>query len=625
MASVTLSKTSAYPGDTVKIDVNNGLAMSGSYRLRYGAGAGGSGTIASGEDVITKKSFSWTVPYSATNKLAQHVMQNGSAAVTIYWTQYDDYTGQYARGNSSLTVQRVDIPSFQTDKQEYGLGSTVVFTIRPSTSLYRHKITYVCGGKSGTAVPEFSGTSSSAQTQSFILPSDLQMGDSIVFTLHTMFGGTDIGTSSISARLSSPLWLAKGSCDVGDTVVIHLSLSGAWTLVWEYGGSSHELYSGAGGEYEWVVPLGVGKAFPSARSGEITVRGTAGGETYEAKLTVNVPDKEENRPSVSYVLSPAGEQMSVSPSIYYQVIRGVQAEISASSPTSSIYKYELICEGVASESSSPSLRSQNFRQSGPVEVTVNVYDQRGYVTSVTETLTVEAYARPYIVPHSGDIRPVAERRGSESKDLYCRFGASCTVINGTEGSVKLRIDEGEWQTIAPTASGKWEGAQTLLNALPDITAVYKIYLCAEDALGISNVLLVEVSSTGTPLHLAEGGRRIGFGGFVNNATQDRTHHFWKSIFHAGADLSDNLCGKLNGGAGSWEWSQTRDTIDLFNLFLCEVLSGETVQGCFLACRAGNILMGQQGGETLKLEKSAVWGLASCAITSGTEIRIIAIL
>lgn len=625
MASVTLSKASAYPGDTVKIDVNNGLAMSGSYQLRYGAGEGGSGTIASGEDVISKKSFSWTVPYSTTNKLAQYVMQNGSAAVTIYWTQYDDYTGQYARGNSSLTVQRVGIPSFQTDKQEYGLGSTVVFTVRPSTSLYRHKITYVCGGKSGTAVPEFSGTSSSAQTQSFILPSDLQMGASIVFTLHTMFGGTDIGTSSISAQLSSPLWLSKESCDVGDTVVVHLSLSGAWTLVWEYGGSSHELYSGEGGEYEWTVPLAVGKAFPSARSGEITVRGTAGGESYEAKLTVNVPDKAENRPSVSYVLSPVGEQMSVSPSIYYQGIRGVQAEISASSPTSSIYKYELVCEGVASESSSPSLRSQNFRQSGPVEVTVNVYDQRGYVTSAAETLTVEAYARPYIAPHSGDIRPVAERRGSENKDLYCRFGASCTVINGTEGSVKLRIDEGEWQTIGPTASGKWEGAQTFLNALPDITAVYKVYLRAEDALGISNVLLVEVASTGTPLHLAEGGRRIGFGGFVNNATEDRTHHFWKSVFHAGADLSDNLCGELNGGAGSWEWSQTRDVIDLFNLFLCEVLSGEAVQGCFLACRAGNILTGQQGGETLKLEKSTVWGLSSCTITSGTEIRIIAIL
>ena len=625
MASVTLSKTSAYPGETVKIDVNNGLAMSGSYQLRYGAGDGGSGTIASGEDVITKKTFSWTIPYSATNKLAQYVMQNGAAAVTIYWTQYDDYTGQYARGNSSLTVQRVGIPSFQTDKQEYSLGSTVVFTVQPSTNLYRHKITYVCGGKSGTAVPEFSGTSSSAQTQSFILPSDLQMGASIVFTLHTMFGGADIGTSSISAQLSSPLWLSKESCDVGDTVVIHLSLSGAWTLVWEYGGSSHELYSGEGGEYEWAVPLAVGKAFPSARSGEITVRGTAGGESYEAKLTVNVPDKAENRPSVSYVLSPAGEQMSVSPSIYYQSIRGVQAEISASSPTSSIYKYELVCEGVASESSSPSLRSQNFRQSGPVEVIVNVYDQRGYVTSAAETLTVEAYARPYITPHSGDIRPVAERRGSENKDLYCRFGASCTVINGTEGSVKLRIDEGEWQTIAQTASGKWEGAQTFLNALPDITAVYKVYLRAEDALGISNVLLVEVASTGTPLHLAEGGRRIGLGGFVNNATQDRTHHFWKSVFHAGADLSDNLCGKLNGGAGSWEWSQTRDVIDLFNLFLCEVLSGEAVQGCFLACRAGNILTGQQGGETLKLEKSTVWGLSSCTITSGTEIRIIAIL
>ena len=152
-----------------------------------------------------------------------------------------------------------------------------------------------------------------------------------------------------------------------------------------------------------------------------------------------------------------------------------------------------------------------------------------------------------------------------------------------------------------------------------------MYLSVEDALGVSNVLLVEVPSTGTPLHLAEGGRRIGFGGFVNNATPDRTHHFWRSVFHAGADVSDNLCGTLSGGAGSWQWSQSRDVIDSFNLFLCEVLAGGATAGCFLACRSGNVLMGYYGTEELKMEKDTAWGLTSCTVTGGTSIRVIALL
>lgn len=634
-ATLTASPAVVAPGGSVSIKVENGFGISGSYTLKYYINGTGTGySIASGSEVVSTKTFSWSVPTASSNALVRAVMASGSVSVTIKWSQYDDYSGISSSGSVSVTVKRAEAPSFITDAAEYSIGDTVTFTINPSSSLYRHKITYTCGSQSGTAVAEFSGTGSGQQRKTFVIPSGLALGNTMVFLLTTEYAGTSIGSSTASVRLASPMWVPDAEPDVGDTVQIRTNLVGTWTFSWSYGEETQTIASGVtAGSYDWTIPAAVAMAFPTYTSATITVKGvytpaSGSAETYTQDIHVSVPNVSAARPVVSAELVPAGEAMTINPSVYYQNIRGVKATVTASSDYAEITGFALTLEGVTTVGTGVSanvMQSAAFQQSGQVPVTITVTDSRGYQTQAEYTLEVVPYTRPAIVPHSGDIRAVAERSGDERKDLLVRFGAVCSVVDGAEGSVKLRVDSGAWQTVASTTSGAWEGAQTKVNALPDISAVYKVYLSVEDALGVSNVLLVEVPSTGTPLHLAEGGRRIGFGGFVNNATPDRTHHFWRSVFHAGADVSDNLCGTLSGGAGSWQWSQSRDVIDSFNLFLCEVLTGDTTVGCFLACRSGNVLMGYYGTETLRMEKDTAWGLTSCTVTGGTSIRVIALL
>lgn len=627
-ATVTASPSTVYLGGSVSITVRNGYGITGSYTLSYGYGR-----IASGNDYVDSKTFSWSVPTSASNKLVSSVLTYGAASTTISWNQYDSYSSTSMSGSTTVTVRRADVPAFSLDAGKYSIGDTVTFTINGSSSLYTHTITYTCGSQTGT-VASFSG-SGSKQTRTWTVPTGLELGNVITFTMTTKYSSTTLGSSTQNAQIASPMWVSDSEPDVGDTIQIRTSLEGKWDFSWTYGEETQSIAEGVTEtSYDWTIPPAVAMAFPALTNASVTLTGectpsnSETAETYTVTMKVTVPNVTATQPVVSAVLTPRGEGLDINPDIYYQNIRGVKATVTAASEYSTISRYAMTVESVETIGSGTKpnvLESAAFQQSGDVPVTITVTDARGYRTVLSETVPVVEYFRPAIIPYTGNVRATAERSGDEQTDLYVLFGATCMVVDGSEGAVSLRIGTGEWVSVAGTTSGAWEGSKTIVNALPDITAIYKVYLRVTDGLGMANVFLIEVPSTGTPLHLAEGGRRIGFGGFVNNATADRTHHFWKSVFHVGADVSDSLCGTLDGGAGAWQWTLTRDAIDSFNLFLCEILSADTVTGCFLACRSDNVLEGQYGTETLRMEKATTWGLDSCEITSGSSIRIIALL
>lgn len=295
----------------------------------------------------------------------------------------------------------------------------------------------------------------------------------------------------------------------------------------------------------YTIPLDVANQIPSAKTGTMTVTlytysnsdaTTQVGSASSKTFTVTVPSNSSTKPTVAMSLSPVssltGEWASNFSGLYIQGKTKVQASFSGSSAKygASISSYAMTTSGYGTDKTSP-YQSGWLSNSGTISVTGTATDSRGYSASKTSNITVISYAKPSLIPYTGEKTIVCKRCDSEgnlkSSGTYLRIKVgrkySKVVSNGvqknhcaiwyrykTEGSTSYS----SWVTlIAKDATSDYADV-ILANIVPSIKTSYIVELYSEDEIGEHVRTEFTIPTDNVTYHLKKGGKGIAFGKYA---------------------------------------------------------------------------------------------------------------
>ena len=137
---------------------------------------------------------------------------DGTKTITVWATMSTPTSQTYLPGtinmpsglNGSLTLTTIPRASTMTFTSPLTIGSQGTFTVTAASASFTHLITFTFQGTSGTVASLNAGTSVATWTPSTSLLSRLPNATSgtISYVLHTMSGGTEIGSVSYTGTLS---------------------------------------------------------------------------------------------------------------------------------------------------------------------------------------------------------------------------------------------------------------------------------------------------------------------------------------------------------------------------------------------------------------------------------------
>ncbi len=570
VSAPTVSASSVKMGNAVTIYTNR-KATSLTHTLTYSFG-GSTGTIATG----VGDSYQWTVP-----DLASKISGTTSGKCTI---TCQTYAGGTPVGSSSveivLTVPAESVPTVSLATVQMGRG-LVIYTNRKSTA-FTHEIIYTIGSK--TEVISSSVGTSTAWTphKDLAAYTGNKKSATCTITCKTYNGSALVGTQTVSLTLNVPaatvLTLDKTSVAMGKTLTIGTpGETTAYThdLTYYIAGVDGPIATDVSTGHTWDIPITLAKNIPEETSAEVTVicttrfkGSTSVVGTSSAKFTATVPNNEETRPKVKMSLECISDLPSKFAGIYVVGKTKVKATYEASSDYSTIDSYTTTFPGVvgyANPYTSPLLSN-----AGQVTITGMVEDKRGYSTTVTDTITVEPYSRPRIIPGEGQNNIICKRCNSNGDEdpggayLLIKIGRKYSQV-GSKNLCKLSYRHktdaaGEdaysdpIELLAASAASDYV-SKVIANVVPSNTTAYTIQLIAEDDIGEKDTVTVIIPTAFVTVHLAEGGHGITFGGF-----HDPSKINW-FISYFDAEFKGEVHGIYDSGeTDGWSWRKYSDGI-----------------------------------------------------------------
>jgi len=209
------------------------------------------------------------------------------------------------------------------------------------------------------------------------------------------------GTFNTIPRASKPS-LSASSVEMGKSLTITTNrATSAFThvLSYSFGSLSGTIASNVGASYAWTVPLSLANAIPSATSGS----GTITCKTYNGSTLIGTT-------SVSFKATvPASVVPSISSVAISEAVSGIAAKFggyvqhqsklkvaitAAGAYKSTVTKYQTVIQSVTY--SGASFTSNIITASGTMAVKTTVTDSRGRTATVTNNVSVLAYALPKI-------------------------------------------------------------------------------------------------------------------------------------------------------------------------------------------------------------------------------------
>lgn len=564
----TVSASSVKMGSAVTITTNR-KADSLTHTLTYSFG-GSTGTIATGVGA----SYQWTVP-----DLASKISGATSGKCTI---TCQTYSGSTLIGSKSvdivLSVPAASVPTVSLATVQ--MGKSVQINTNRKSSAFTHEITYTIGSK--TEVISGSVGTSIAWTphKDLAAYTGNKKSATCTITCKTYNGSALVGTNTVSLTLNVPnatvLTLDKTSVAMGKTLTI--GTPGETTayihdLTYYIAGLDGPIATDVSTGHTWSIPVTLAAKIPEETSAEVTVicttrfkGSTAVVGTSTATFTATVPKDETTQPKVKMSLECVSDLPSKFAGVYVAGKTKVKATYEASTDCSIIDSYTTTFPGVVGYGNP--YTSPLLSNAGQVTITGRVEDKRGYYTTVTDSITVEPYSRPRILPGEGQNSIICTRCDSNGKAdasgtwLLIEIGRKFSPV-GNKNTCKLsyrhKTDVAEdysdpIELLAAGASSDYVSVR-LQNIVPSTTTAYMIQLIAEDDIGETDIVTVLIPTAFVTAHAPEGGHGLTVGGYHDPSKYD----WFVCMFDA--EFKGEVRGLYESGVtDGWSWRKYSDGI-----------------------------------------------------------------
>ena len=152
------------------------------------------------------------------------------------------------------------------------------------------------------------------------------------------------------------------------------------------------------------------------------------GDAGYKEVTLYIPNISATQPTVAMALSPVSSLSSTFSGIYIQGKTKVQASFSGSSAKygASISSYSMTVSGLGTDTTSP-YQSGWISSYGTISVKGTAKDSRGFSASKSQNISVISYAKPSVIPYTGE-KSVVCKRCTSNGTVVCSI-ARCTAAS----------------------------------------------------------------------------------------------------------------------------------------------------------------------------------------------------
>ena len=319
--------------------------------------------------------------------------------------------------------------------------------------------------------------------------------------------------------------------------------------------------------YEHIVslPLEVANQIPNAIKGTMTVTlytysnyagTTQVGEPSSKTFTVKVPNDTTTRPSVSMTCNPVSDlSNTVFSGVYIQGVSRAKVSISATGKyNASIASYGLtaLSKGYEYPLDSVAVYTEHLETSGTVAINGRAKDSRGFVTEISQNITVIPYSKPKLVPKGGNAAVVCSRCDTTGKlsetGTFLRIAAGrnyspvMSGINQTNFcSLRYRYKaEGansysSYVTLLDRTNTSTNEVDVVLgNIVSSTTTSYMVELSVVDDIGGVTAVTFHIATEQVAFNLKEGGDGAAFGKYAERSNALEIAPSWDMFYKGGA-------------------------------------------------------------------------------------------
>lgn len=276
---------------------------------------------------------------------------------------------------------------------------------------------------------------------------------------------------------------------LGDSIYIHAnraSSSFTHTMRYVWGSKSGTIATGVGDNTKWTIPIDFATEIPNQYSGWGTIYcDTYYGNTFIGTKSVafkaSVPSS--TAPTVSLSLERPRTTASAVTG-YVQGVDQLKVTISAAGKYgASITGYSSTVDGTSYSGST--YTTSTLTKSGAIRVTATVTDSRGWQTTVSKDITVQAYAAPTVTGVSAYRCKSASDTSSDASGAYIcvKPTGSITPLGSTNGRLCTvywkKATEASWQSKALSMSAYTLSGYVIVSA--DTTASYNVFVRLQDS------------------------------------------------------------------------------------------------------------------------------------------------
>lgn len=327
----------------------------------------------------------------------------------------------------------------------------------------------------------------------------------------------------------------------------------------------------------------------TSRTVHFYLRSTIGGNTFHSSLikTFTVTENSATKPAVSLDVSlNNGSLPSIFNGLYIQGKSKVNVKVTADSkPGASISSLYAVVEGKTYNSGD--FTSDAIQSSSAITVTGFAKDSRGFTGSAEQTVNVIPYAKPMVVPLSGENAILCYRsdgnghRVGASTSVWIKAKRSYYSISGKNTCAlqwrwKYATEEwndgDEWVELLSNTDFKDE-YDAMVSGTFDLDKSYTIQIRAVDYIGEHDIKTLEVPTQDVALHLGRGGKNVTVGSYCDYAEDYTFRSYWKAIFDkevtiGGQQLVNFLVEE--GTDGIWKYRKWADgTAECFGIYVQE--------------------------------------------------------
>ena len=276
---------------------------------------------------------------------------------------------------------------------------------------------------------------------------------------------------------------------MGDTIYIHTNRASAsftHTVRYAWGSKSGTIATGVENNCQWTIPLDLATEIPNQYSGW----GSISCDTYYSSTfvgTKSVVFKAAAPSSTSPTVSISLERpRTTTPAVtgYVQGVDQLKVTISATGKYgASITGYSSTVDGTSYSGST--YTTGTLTKSGAIRVTATVTDSRGWKTTVSKDITVQAYAAPTVTGVSAYRCKSASDTSSDASGAYIciKPTGSVTPLGSTNGRLCTvywkKATETSWQSKTLSMSAYTLSGYVIVSA--DTAASYNICVRLQDS------------------------------------------------------------------------------------------------------------------------------------------------